>query len=296
MKGLVRTACFFALAALGSTALHAQSPEWSQPQKPFRIYGNTYYVGTQGLSAILIATPSGLVLIDGTLQRNVGQVEDNIKALGFRVGDIKLILNSHAHFDHAGAIAALAHDSGAKVMASAAGANALRLGGKDPGDPQYGEASPFPPVAAVSVVADGGVVKVGDVALTAHYTPGHTPGSTTWTWQSCEAGRCEHMVYADSLGAFAADGFRFSDPAHPRRVADYQRGIAVVAALPCDILLSPHPDQSQLLERIAKRDAGATPNPLIDSGACRAYADAGKAKLAARLAREQAEGAGRIEH
>ena len=294
MKPFFRTAFCACLALLTFASAHAEDPEWSQPQKPFRIYGNSYYVGTRGLSAILIVSPQGMVLIDGTLPQNASQIEANIKALGFRLGDVKVILNSHAHADHAGAIATLVHDTGARVEASEAGAKALMLGGKDPEDPQYGEAPLFPPIAQVSTMADGGVVRVGDLAVTAHYTPGHTPGSTTWTWQSCEAGQCENMVYADSLGAFAAEGFRFADDAaHPQRVEDYLRGIALIATLPCDILMSPHPGQSQFLERVERRDAGAKPNPLIDAGACRAYAATGKAKLEARLVKEKAEAAGK---
>jgi metallo-beta-lactamase class B len=272
------------------SSTHAENPEWSQPQKPSRIYGNTYYVGTRGLSAILITSPQGMVLIDGTLPKNASQIEANIKALGFRLTDVKLILNSHAHSDHAGAIAALVHDSGARVEASEAGAKALMLGGKDPEDPQFGDAPPFPPVADVTIVRDGEVVHLGELALTAHYTPGHTPGSTTWTWQACQAGRCENIVYADSLGAMSVDGFHFTDDAaHPHRVEDYQHGIDVIAALPCDILITPHPDQSDFLERVARRDAGVRPNPIIDTGACRAYAANGLATLEARLAKERAE-------
>lgn len=288
MKPSLRTALFAALTLTTLSSYAGQPPEWSQPQKPFRIYGNTYYVGTRGLTSILITSPQGLVLIDGTLPQNVKQIEANIRALGFRVTDVKVILNTHAHFDHAGAIAELARDSGAQVEASSAGAKALMLGGKDPADPQYGEASSFAPVANVATVADLGVVQVGDVAVTAHYTPGHTPGATTWTWRSCEAGRCMNMVYADSLGAFAADGYRFSEPAHPERVEAYRRSIATIAALPCDILLSPHPDQSDLLERVAKRDAGGKPDPVIDGRACRVYAEEGRAKLDARVAKEKA--------
>jgi metallo-beta-lactamase class B len=288
MKPLITliTTC---LATLALSAAHAEDPEWSQPQKPFRIYGNTYYVGTLGLSSILISTSQGLVLIDGTLEHNAPQIEANIKALGFRITDVKLILNTHAHSDHAGAIATLARDSGARVEASVAGAKALMLGGKDPEDPQYGEAPLFPPVANVTAIADGGVVRVGDVAITAHYTPGHTPGSTTWTWQACDNGRCEHVVYADSLGPFSADGYHFTDDAaHPHRVEDYQRGIDTIAALPCDILLSPHPGQSDFLERVARRKVGEKSDPVIDTTACRTYAENGRAKLVARLAKEQA--------
>ncbi|WP_266183518.1 subclass B3 metallo-beta-lactamase [Dyella humicola] len=281
------------LAVLSTSFALAESPEWTQPQKPFRIYGNSYYVGTRGLSAILIASPQGLVLIDAPMERNAPQIEANIKALGFRVADIKLILNTHAHFDHAGAIATLARDSGARVEASEAGAKALMLGGKDPEDPQFGDASLFAPVAKVTLVPDGGVVRVGDVAITAHYTPGHTPGSTTWTWQSCDAGRCVNMVYADSLYPYGANGYHFTDDAaHPHRVEDYRRGIEAIAALPCDILITPHPDQSDFLDRVARRDAGTRPNPLIDANACRAYAESGRAMLQARLAKERAEAKG----
>ncbi|AHX12140.1 beta-lactamase [Dyella jiangningensis] len=288
MKLSLRTALFAAFTLTAVSAYAGQPPEWSQTQKPFRIYGNTYYVGTRGLTSILITSPQGLVLIDGTLPQNVKQIEANIQALGFRITDVKVILNTHAHFDHAGSIAELARDSGARVEASSAGAKALMLGGKDPADPQYGEASPYAPVPNVATVPDLGVVQVGDIAITAHYTPGHTPGATTWTWRSCEAGRCMNMVFADSLGAYAADGYRFSDPAHPERLEDYRRSIETIASLPCDILLSPHPDQSDLLERVAKRDAGTKPDPVIDGHACRAYAEEGRAKLEARLAKEKA--------
>lgn len=274
--------------ALVVAGAHAESPDWTRPQQPFRIYGNTWYVGTRGLSAILVDSSQGLVLIDGTLPQNAPLVEANIRALGFALHDVKLILNSHAHFDHAGAIAALVRDTGARVAASEQGAQELRLGGRYPEDPQFGEAPAFDPVAKVDVVPDGGNVRVGDVVLTARYTPGHTPGSTTWTWQSCEHGRCLHMVYADSLGAFAADGFRYGDPAHPERVANYRRGIALIAGLPCDILMSPHPDQSDFLGRVERRDAGAKPDPVVDTGACRSYAEAGSRKLDARLAKERA--------
>lgn len=285
------------IAALSTSYAHAEPPEWSQPQKPFRIYGNTYYVGTHGLSAILVASPQGLVLIDAPMERNAAQIEANIKALGFRVADIKLILNTHAHFDHAGAIATLARDSGARVEASEAGAKALMLGGKDPQDPQYGDAPAFAPVATVTVVADGGVLRVGDIAMTAHYTPGHTPGSTTWTWQACDAGRCFNMVYADSLSSISADGYHFTDDAaHPHRVEDYRHGIDTIAGLPCDILITPHPDQSDLLGRVARRDAGAKPDPLVDTAACRAYAQSGRAMLDARLAKERARDPGPPAH
>jgi len=277
------------LAALSTSVAQAGlNDDWIQPQKPFRIYGNSWYVGTHGLSAILITSPSGHVLIDGTLPENAKQIEANIETLGFHVKDIKRILNSHAHADHAGAIASLAAASGAPVSASAAGAKALMVGGRDPDDPQYGEAPTYPPVSKVDVVEDGGSVRVGDIEVQAHYTPLHTPGSTSWTWQSCEAGRCLHMAYADSITAIANATYRFgNDAGHPQREQAFRNTLTTVAKLPCDILITPHPDASDFLERAARRDQGKQPNPLVNTQACKVYATEGSAKLDKRLQQEQ---------
>lgn len=260
--------------------------EWNAPQAPFRVYGSTYYVGTYGLSAVLLADPAGLVLIDGDLPESAPQIAAHIRALGFRVEDVRYILNSHAHFDHAGGIAELQRLSGAQVVASTSGAFEMEHGGADPEDPQAGIAPVFPAVRNVRVIADGDAVTLGALRVTAHYTPGHTPGSTSWTWDACEAERCEHVVYADSLTAISADGYRFGDPGHPQRAADFRRAIAVVAELPCDILLTPHPSASSLWERLDARTRGQRPDPLIDANACRAYAATALKNFEARLARE----------
>jgi metallo-beta-lactamase class B len=273
------------LALLAGAATHAATPvahdnrSWMQPQAPFRIYGNTYYVGSRGLSAILITSPGGDILIDGTLPANAMMVEANIRALGFRLQDVKLILNSHAHFDHAGAIAALARDSGATVAASIPGARALMLGGDDPDDPQHGDAPLFPAVDNVRGVADGVTVRAGSLAVKAHYTPGHTPGSTTWTWTSCEAERCLAMVYADSLTLLATGNYRYTDRAHPERLAAYRRALETVSALPCDILLTPHPEAVDLLQRTGQAKAGGTREPLVDTNACKDYAARARVNL-----------------
>ncbi|GAA0715976.1 subclass B3 metallo-beta-lactamase [Dokdonella soli] len=288
MKSILRACCLGA-AFLATAGAHARDPRWSEPQPPFRIYGDTWYVGSRGLAAILVTSPKGHVLIDGTLPDNAQLVEANIASLGFKLADIRVILNSHAHFDHAGALAALAKDSGAQVRASAAGALALEAGGNDPDDPQYGEASLYPAVANVVRVADGEAVRVGPLALTAHYTPGHTPGGTSWTWRSCEHGRCFDLVYADSFSAISRDGYRFTDDAaHPHRVEDFRASIATIAALPCDILITPHPELSGLPDRIAARDRGEKPDPVVDPQACKALAAKAQAGLDARLASEKA--------
>lgn len=286
MKHLIRAAafgaCLFAVSAL------AANKDWSAPQKPFRIVGNTWYVGSHGLSAILITSPQGHVLIDAPMAENVPMIEANIRALGFRVEDVRLILNSHAHFDHAGGIAALAQDSGASVRASAAGARALRSGGDDADDPQHGEADPYAAVPRVETFADGETVKLGALALTAHVTPGHTPGSTTWTWRSCEAKRCLDLVYADSVTPLSNKSYRYDDTVHPERLTDFRRGLATIAALPCDVLITPHPDASGFLDRIARRDAGDA-DALVDRNACRLYAAKGTSLLDARIAKEHAQ-------
>ncbi|RYD16543.1 MAG: subclass B3 metallo-beta-lactamase [Lysobacteraceae bacterium] len=276
----------FPVAVLAA-ALIAAPPSWTAAQAPYRIHGNAWQVGSAGLSAILVTSDAGHVLIDVPLAANVERVEANVRALGFRVEDIRMILNTHAHFDHAGGIAALARRSGAQVRSSTASARALRSGGDDPDDPQHGSADRYAPVAVASTFGDGEVVRVGTLALTAHLTPGHTPGSTSWSWRSCERSRCLDLVYADSLTAISDDGYLYSDPAHPQRVADFRRGLAMIAKLPCDILVTPHPEASGLDERIERRDAGEA-DALVDRSACRRYAREAGERLDQRLAREHA--------
>ena len=269
-------------------ALVAAPASWTAPQAPYRIHGNTWQVGSAGLSAILVTSDAGHVLIDVPLAENVAMVEANVRALGFRVEDIRLVLSTHAHFDHAGGIAALARDSGAEVRASAASARALRSGGDDPDDPQHGSAERYAPVSVASTFVDGEVLRIGGLELTAHLTPGHTPGSTSWSWRSCERSRCLDVVYADSLTALSDDDYHYSDPAHPERVADFRRGLAEIAKLPCDVLVTPHPEASGLDARVARRAAGEV-DALIDRGACRRYAETAEKRLDARIAAERAE-------
>lgn len=275
--------------ALATSPFHAAADsDWSQPEQPFRVYGNTWYVGSHGLSALLITSPNGHVLIDATLPENAAMVERNIRKLGFRVQDIKAILNSHAHADHAGAIAALVKASGAPVYASKYGAEELMAGGDYADDPQNGEAPHYPKIAKVDVIGDGGIVKVGDIAVTAHYTPGHTPGATSWTWRSCEKERCMDMVYADSISAITNATYRYSDPAHPGRVTSFRKTFDTVAALPCDVLITTHPDASDFLERVTQHRAGKQPDPLFDANACKTLAQTSAAKFEAKLKEERA--------
>lgn len=266
--------------------------DWNRPREPFKIFANTYYVGPAGLSSVLITTPAGHILLDGGLPQSAAVIAANIEKLGFKVADVRVIANSHAHFDHAGGIAGLQKLSGARVVASAKGALALAAGQPTDDDPQassgHTPAFRFAPVAHVEVVGDGKEIRIGDVSLVAHYTPGHTPGSTTWTWQSCEAGRCVNLVYADSLTPISDDGFRFTgDATHASVVPAFQRSIEVIDHLPCDILISVHPEFTKIDDKLAARGRGAATDPFIDPEACHAYAADAARKLTQRLAAEQ---------
>jgi metallo-beta-lactamase class B len=261
---------------------------WNEPQKPFRVFGNTYYVGTAHLSSILIATNDGLILIDGALSQSAPLIDANIRALGFRTSDIKLLLTSHAHFDHVSGVAALQRASGATVAASPNSAQALREGRNTPDDPQFAiKENAFPRVSNVTVIKDGQKLTVGDVEITAHFTPGHTPGSTTWTWRSCEEQRCLNVVYADSLTAISADGFLFTQARGTQTTVDmFRNSIRTVEALPCDILLVPHPSFAGFESKLQRHLAG-DPDAFVDRGACRAYASAAAKRLDQRVAQER---------
>ena len=259
---------------------------WNRPHAPVHLYGNTYFVGTDGLSAILITSRDGHVLLDGGVPESAPRIAENIAALGFQLRDVKLILNSHDHYDHAGGIAELAARSGATVAASASSAATMRAGKSAPSDPQYALVLPFPKVPKVKVIADGDTLRVGSLALVAHFTPGHTRGGTSWSWRSCDGARCLDIVYADSQSPISDDTFRYTgDARYPNAAADFAHGHTVIEQLQCDVLLTPHPSASQLWERLAA--TGSTPG-LVDADGCKRYAANARAALEKRLATERA--------
>jgi metallo-beta-lactamase class B len=260
---------------------------WNQPRAPFRIFGNSYYVGVDGITAVLIASPDGHVLIDGGLPQSATRVEESVRALGFRLADVKLHLSTHEHFDHAGALAALQAVTHAPVAAGAPAALALQRGIPLPEDPQYasGKLHPFAPVSLVRAVADGEVLRVGRLAITAHRTPGHTPGGTSWAWRSCDGARCLNVVFADSLNPVSDDGFRFTD--EPGRVPAFAAAIAKLSALPCDVLVTGHPGASGLFDKVAARGRGVV-DALVNPSACKELAAALQTKLDERVAKERA--------
>jgi len=279
------------LSACGPKELVSDQPiecercaDWNEPHEPFRVYGNTWYVGTDGLSSILIESDEGLVLIDGGLPQSATLIDANIRALGFDPADIEAILVSHAHFDHVGGVAALQQLSGAIVYTSPAGSEALANGTLTEDDPQYDPDSgdgDFPQVTEVVAVGDGEVVSVGPLDVKAVHTPGHTPGSITWTWQSCALNTCYDVVYADSMSAVSAPGFQFGSSGTADTMIE---SAGIIGELDCDILLSPHPFFFGMHDKLERRDQG---NPFVSEFACVFYAESALDWLERRLDAER---------
>ena len=261
--------------------------EWNAPQRPIRLHGNTYYVGTHGLGAILITSPQGHVLIDGGLPQSAPIIRANIESLGFHMRDVKLILNSHAHYDHAGGIAELQRASGARVLASAWSARVLKAGKSQPGDPQLEIAFDYPAVSNVGTFTFGDTLRVGPIAIVPHATAGHTPGGTSWSWRSCDGARCLDFVYADSQTPVSADDFLFTrSTTYPNALADFRRGQATLERLSCDVLVTPHPSASSLWDRVSPSDGTIQP-AFVDRGACTRYAANARQKLEERIEKER---------
>jgi len=202
--------------------------DYNKPAPPVRIFGNAYFVGTCGISSILITSPQGDMLIDSGTEADADLVAQNIRDLGFRPTDVKYLLHSHEHFDHVGGMARLQQLTGAQLLASPAAAAVLRSGVASKDDPQSGMSKPFPAARVDRLIQDGEMVRIGDTILTAIATPGHTPGALSWRWGSCDGGRCRQIVYADSLTPVSRDDYRFS--AHPAYLQAYRASIAKIAA------------------------------------------------------------------
>jgi metallo-beta-lactamase class B len=254
------------------------STDWDKPAPTVRIHGNTYLVGTCGISAILVTGSDGHVLIDGGTEQGAELIAANIQKLGFKLRDVRYLLHSHEHFDHVGGVARLQQLTGATVIASGPARRVLETGVASTDDPQAGMHKPFAAVRVGRVVADGGEVRLGSLLLTAMTTPGHTPGALSWRWESCDGGMCRTMVYADSLSPISRDDYRFSD--HPSTLAAFRASLAMLAASRCEILLTPHPSAIAMKERMSGKQ------PLFNVNVCRDYAAATTKQLNERIAKE----------
>ncbi len=268
-----------------------ERPVWNAPMKPFHVVGDIYYVGMGDTSAWLIFTLQGFILIDGGLPESAAAIEANIKTLGFDIKDVKIILNSHAHFDHAGGLAKLKRDSRARLIASAADKPILEKGHITYGPSAVPE-DDYPRVKVDRTVKDGDTVILGGVTLTAHLTPGHTPGATSWTMPIVAGGQNHNVVFFSSMTA-GGQGL-VNNKAYPAIADDFRASFAKLKAIDADIFLAPHGDQMGMAKKVAtmndneKNKVVGAPNPFIDKGEFQRVVANQERQFNATLAREEA--------
>jgi metallo-beta-lactamase class B len=278
MMNAVRIATLLCLGSVvvSAPAVRAQQDgaerrAWNVPFAPFHIIGNVHYVGATGVSAFLIVTPEGSLLLDGGLPETVPQIARNIEAQGFHLKDVKYLLNSHAHFDHAGGLAELKRLSGAQMVASAGDAPALRAGAPD-----------MPAIVVDRVVADNETVRLGDTTLTGLVTPGHTKGCTTWTMTTTEGGKDYRVMFYCSTSVVDR---LVGNAGYPQIVADYERTFARFRTLSADVFLSNHPGFFRMAQKKKQMTAGG-PNPFVDPGELQRFVATSEQDFRAALARE----------
>jgi metallo-beta-lactamase class B len=255
-------------AAMAASAAGSSHAALNKAHKPFQVLGNTYYVGTAGLSSVLIVSDYGSVLIDGGLPESASQIAANIQSLGFDLTGVKAILVTDASAEHAGGIAELQRLTGAKVYAMRAAEKTLLNGGPLKGDPEYGSKSAsFPRLERVWIVQDDQLLGVGNVRLRVLATPGHSPGGTSWSWDACDGSKCLAAVFASSLMHEDEGKHHMQDDADARQAleASFKR----LEAAPCELLFTPHPEASGGLGRLEQ--AAGNDEALKDADSCKAY-------------------------
>ena len=258
----INIAILFVLVAVGTAngQADATSREWNKPIPPFQIAGNLYYVGAVDIASYLITTPQGHFLLDGGFVETAPQIERNIVQLGFKLSDVKYLLNSHAHNDHAGGLAELKKATGAKFVVSEGDAGQLRKGGH--GDFRFGDTMLFPPIEPDKIIRDGETLRLGDQIMTAHLTPGHTRGNTTWTTKIKDGAKTYDVVF---VGSQSSLDYKFvRQESYPGIAADFEKSFAILKTLPCDIFLGSHGRFFHLVEkheRFMRGDANAFVDP-----------------------------------
>lgn len=253
-----------------------QSRQMNQPVPPFHIIGNIYYVGASDITSYLIVTPSGDILLDGGFVETAPQIEANIKTLGFKLSDVKFILNSHAHLDHAGGIAELKRLSGAQFVAMEGDVPALTAG------------TSYPAANPDRIIHDGDTVSLGGVTMTAHLTPGHTRGCTTWTTTVEDAGKTYNVVFVGS--ATVLPMYRLTtNPTYPGIKEDFDKTFQLLKSLPCDVFLASHGSFYSLTEKRQAMAKNSAQNPFIDPAGYRAYIARAEAAYQAALQRERGQ-------
>jgi len=277
--------------AFAGRARAQESPDWTAPFPPHKVIGNIYYVGSQALASYLIVTPQGNILINSSLEKSVPLIRDSIEKLGFKFSDTKILLISHAHWDHCAGSAAVKELTGAKYMVMDADVPEIEAGGK--GNFQYGDnpTSRYQPVKVDRVLHDGDEVRLGGTVLVAHLTPGHTKGTTTWTTKVTEGGKTYSVVIVGSPNVNA--GYKLVNNAlYPQIASDYERMFRALKSLPCDVFLGAHGNYYDMEAKYAKLKPGQT-NPFIDPEGYKSYVTEREQTFRAELAKQTAEAAGK---
>lgn len=271
-----------------TTATRKMFDGWKAAVPPRHLIGNIYYVGAIGVSSYLITTPEGHILLDTGFDETVPVIENSVAELGFKVADIKFILSSHAHVDHVGGHARMKALTNATVVASEHDARTLASGGADDFIPLAAELARYTPVKADRIVRDGETIQLGGAVLTAHLTPGHTRGATTWTMQVPGSHRGLDIVFFSSASINPGVSLVLT-PSYPEIVEDYEQTFARLRALPCDVFFAPHGGQFAMAEKFAKLDRNeGSPNPFIDPTGWRDLLDRAEKSFRDQLARERA--------
>lgn len=276
----------FASLLVATTASSQNSPAWTEPFPPFRIAANLYYVGSKGLASYLIATPQGHILINSDLEASVPLIDASITQLGFKFSDVKILLISHAHWDHDAGSAKVKELTGASYMVMDGDVPVVESGGR--ADFQYGSDSRtlYPPVRVDRVLHDGDTVTLGDVVLVAHLTPGHTKGCTTWTLTVHDGGRTYNAVIIGSPNV--NPGYKLVDNAkYPTIADDYERTFRVLKSLPCDLFLGAHGSYFGMEAKYARMLAG-TANAFVDPQGCAAFVRQKEQEFRSELAKQRA--------
>jgi metallo-beta-lactamase class B len=276
---LVLFAAFF----LAMPANAQINPSWTNPFPPFRIAGNLpgsprtgllpwgglYYVGSEDLASYLIVTPQGDILINSNLASSPPLIRKSVEALGFHFKDIKILLISHAHYDHCAGSAEIKRLTGAKYEVMAPDVSVVESGGRTDFNYATDKSMQFPPTHVDRILHDGDKVSLGGVVLTAHLTAGHTKGATTWTLDEHEGGRTLHVVIVGSPNV--NPGYKLvHNTTYPQIAADYRHQFQVLNSLPCDIFLGAHGGYFDLTEKYDRWKRGDR-SVFIDPAGYKAY-------------------------
>jgi metallo-beta-lactamase class B len=276
---LLLVACICAAVAL--YAQYQPNPAWNVPATPHRVIGNVYYVGSTELTSLAIATPQGVILIDTGLEETVPIIRSGLQKLGLKYSDIRILLNSQAHYDHAAGLARVKRDTGARVEAMGPDAALLEAGGR--GDFRFGDELTFPPVKVDRVLKDGDIVELGGVTVTARHTPGHTKGATTFVTTAEDGGRKFNVVFATSLSVNAGTSL-LDNRNYPTIVSDWEKTYQLLKSLTPDVWVSSHAGFFDMKGKSAR--LGTSPNPYIDPAGYQQYVESGERQFRKLLAEE----------